>query len=154
MTGKRSVLVSMSRSRIRVCIRLLTRAKNSLREVLARSRGQRWPVEAAQHGERDPNRLAGIALGSLGPLHREVSQCFGLIPNIFLSTPDAPEIVEKLWDFAKSAYLDSPIPSLFKERLFVFLSRFCQVRYCIVRHCGFLVGYGYASGDARLLDAQ
>jgi hypothetical protein len=65
-----------------------------------------------------------------------------------MSTPDAPEIVEKLWDFAKSAYLDSPIPSLFKERLFVFLSRFCQARYCIVRHCGFLVGYGHSSGDA------
>ena len=105
-------------------------------------------IEAAQHGERDPDRLAGIALGLLGPLHREVSQRFGLVPNFFLSTPDAPEIVEKLWDFAKSAYLDSPIPALFKERLFVFLSRFCQVRYCIVRHCGFLVGYGYASGDA------
>ena len=65
-----------------------------------------------------------------------------------MSAPDAPEIVEKLWDFATSAYLDNPIPSLFKERLFVFLSRFCQVRYCIVRHCGFLVGYGHSSGDA------
>ena len=65
-----------------------------------------------------------------------------------MSAPDAPEVVEKLWDFAKSAYIESPIPSLFKERLFVFLSRFCQVRYCIVRHCGFLVGYGHSSGDA------
>lgn len=65
-----------------------------------------------------------------------------------MSAPDAPEIIEKLWDFAKSAYLDNPIPSLFKERLFVFLSRFCQVRYCIVRHCGFLAGYGHSSGDA------
>jgi hypothetical protein len=65
-----------------------------------------------------------------------------------MSAPDAPEIIEKLWDFARSAYLDNPIPSLFKERLFVFLSRFCPVRYCIVRHCGFLVGYGHSSGDA------
>jgi hypothetical protein len=48
--------------------------------------------------------------------------------NFFVSAPDAPEIVERLWDFAKSAYLDSPIPSLFEERLFVFLSRFCAVR--------------------------
>ena len=64
------------------------------------------------------------------------------------SAPAAPEILEKLWDFAKSAYLDNPIPALFKERLFVLLSRFCQVRYCIVRHCGFLVGYGHSSGDA------
>jgi hypothetical protein len=105
-------------------------------------------IEVAQRGERDPDRLAAIALANLGPFHREVTRRFGLIPNFFMSTPDAPEIVERLWDFAKSAYLDSPIPSLFKERLFVFLSRFCQARYCIVRHCGFLVGYGHSSGDA------
>ena len=105
-------------------------------------------VEAAQYGERDPDRLAAIALSILGPVHQEVSRRFGLVPNFFMSAPDAPEIVDRLWDFAKSAYLDNPIPALFKERLFVFLSRFCPVRYCIVRHCGFLVGYGYPSGDA------
>jgi hypothetical protein len=105
-------------------------------------------IEAAQRGERDPERLATIALGTLGAFHRDVTRRFGLVPNFFMSAPDAPEIVEKLWDFATSAYLDNPIPSLFKERLFVFLSRFCQVRYCVVRHCGFLVGYGHSSGDA------
>ena len=106
-------------------------------------------IEAAQRGERDPDRLAAIALGVLGPFYRNVTFRFGLIPNFFMSAPDAPEIVEELWDFAKSAYLENPIPSLFKERLFVFLSRFCQVRYCIVRHCGFLVDYGHSSGDAE-----
>jgi len=105
-------------------------------------------IEAAARGEHDPERLATIALAILGPFHRDVIRRFGLVPNFFMSAPEAPEIVEKLWDFAKSAYLDNPIPSLFKERLFVFLSRFCQVRYCIVRHCGFLVGYGHSSGDA------
>ncbi len=104
-------------------------------------------VEVAQRGELDPDKLAAIALGIMGPFHRDVSRRFGLVPNFFMSAPDAPEIVERLWDFAKSAYLESPIPALFKERLFVFLSRFCQVRYCIVRHCGFLVGYGHSSGD-------
>jgi hypothetical protein len=89
-----------------------------------------------------------MALSALGPFYRDVTWRFGLIPNFFMSTPDAPEVLEKLWDFAKAAYLDNPIPSLFKERLFVFLSRFCQVRYCIVRHCGFLIGYGHSSGDA------
>lgn len=49
--------------------------------------------------------------------------------------------------FAKSAYLDAPIPTLFKERLFVYLSRFCEVRYCITRHCGFLLGLGRSAGD-------
>jgi hypothetical protein len=42
----------------------------------------------------------------------------------------------------------SPIPTLFKERLFVYLSRFCEVRYCITRHCGFLLGLGHSAGDA------
>jgi hypothetical protein len=77
----------------------------------------------------------------------QVAKRFRLVPNFFVSAPDAPEIVERLWDFAAAAYLDNPIPTLFKERLFVFLSRFCPARYCIVRHTGFLVGYGQSAGD-------
>jgi two-component sensor histidine kinase len=60
-------------------------------------------------------------------------------------------VIRELWLFAKSAYLDTPIPTLFKERLFVYLSRFCEVRYCITRHCGFLLGLGRSAGDP---DAQ
>jgi len=78
---------------------------------------------------------------------REVAARFGLVPNFFRSAPDAPLIVRELWLFAKSAYLDNPIPTLFKERLFVYLSRFCEVRYCITRHCGFLLGLGRSAGD-------
>ncbi len=43
---------------------------------------------------------------------RQVASRFGLVPNFFVSAPDAPEIIERLWDFAKAAYLDNPIPSL------------------------------------------
>jgi two-component sensor histidine kinase len=77
----------------------------------------------------------------------EVAARFGLVPNFFRSAPDAPLIVRELWLFARSAYLDTPIPTLFKERLFVYLSRFCEVRYCITRHCGFLLGLGRSAGD-------
>jgi signal transduction histidine kinase len=76
-----------------------------------------------------------------------VSNRFGLVPNFFQSAPDAPELAQRLWDLARELYLDKPIPSLFKERLFVYLSRFCEVRYCIVRHVGFLIGLGHSSGD-------
>lgn len=69
------------------------------------------------------------------------------MPHFFSSAPDAPEIIKKLWDFGQSAYLDNPMPSVFKERLFVYLSRFCENRYCITRHCAFLVGRGHSSGD-------
>jgi hypothetical protein len=77
----------------------------------------------------------------------EVAARFGLVPNFFRSAPDAPLVIRELWLFAKSAYLDTPIPTLFKERLFVYLSRFCEVRYCITRHCGFLLGLGQSAGD-------
>src|ERR1700687_35534 len=81
----------------------------------------------------------------------EFERGFGLVPNFFRSAPDAPHVARELWAFAKSAYLDTPIPTLFKERLFVYLSRFCEVRYCVTRHCGFLLGLGRAAGDR---DAQ
>jgi PAS domain S-box-containing protein len=72
-----------------------------------------------------------------------------VLPNFFRLTPEIPEITEKLWGFAEAAYLDNPLPSLFKERLFVQLSRFCAVRYCIARHVGFLTGLGRPAGDAQ-----
>ena len=59
-----------------------------------------------------------------------------MLPNFLCSADAAPGLVEELWKFAKSAYLTA-LPSLFKERLFVHLSRFCEVRYRIVRHVGF-----------------
>jgi two-component sensor histidine kinase len=82
--------------------------------------------------------------------HQEVAGRFGLVPNFFASAKDAPELVERLWDFAKAGYLDNPIPSLFKERLFVYVSRFCEVRYCIARHCAFLLGFGHSAGDPKV----
>ena len=80
----------------------------------------------------------------------EVSARFGLLPNFFRSAQAAPELLEQLWGFAKAGYLDNPMPSIFKERLFVWLSRYCPMRYCIVRHVGFLLGEGHgcAAGDA------
>jgi PAS domain S-box-containing protein len=83
-------------------------------------------------------------------LQNRVAKRFGVLPNFFRLAPETPEITEKLWGFAKAAYLDNPLPSVFKERLFVHLSRFCAVRYCIARHVGFLVGLGRPAGDANV----
>jgi PAS domain-containing protein len=82
--------------------------------------------------------------------HEEVAERFGVLPNFFCSAKAAPGLIEQLWGFAKSAYLDNPLPSLFKERLFVHLSRFSVARYCIVRHAGFLIGHGRPAGDASV----
>jgi PAS domain S-box-containing protein len=83
-------------------------------------------------------------------LSARVEGRFGVLPNFFCLAPETPEITERLWGFAQAAYLDNPMPSVFKERLFVYLSRFCAVRYCIARHVGFLVGLGRPAGDAAI----
>jgi len=77
----------------------------------------------------------------------EVAERFGVLPNFFCTASSAPGLMEKMWGFAKSGYLDNPLPALFKERLFVHLSRFCATRYCMVRHVGFLIGEGRPAGD-------
>src|ERR1044071_1040654 len=81
-------------------------------------------------------------------LQKQVEKRFAVLPNFFRLAAETPEITEKLWEFAQAAYLDNPLPSIFKERLFVHLSRFCAVRYCIARHVGFLVGLRRPAGDA------
>jgi hypothetical protein len=85
------------------------------------------------------------------PLENEVTNRFGVLPNFFRLAPSDPTISANLWSFAQFAYLDNPLPSLFKERLFVYLSRFCEVRYCLARHVGFLAGLGYPAGDPSCL---
>jgi PAS domain S-box-containing protein len=87
-------------------------------------------------------------------LLRRVNERFGVLPNFFRLSPETPEITEKLWGFAQAAYLDNPLPSGFKERLFVHLSRFCAVRYCIARHTGFLIGLGRPAGDKHAQTAS
>jgi hypothetical protein len=86
-----------------------------------------------------------------GPLYDDVRERFGVLPNFFRLASSDPAITRNLWGFAQFAYLDNPMPSLFKERLFVYLSRFCEIRYCIARHVGFLVGLGRPAGDAACL---
>jgi hypothetical protein len=88
---------------------------------------------------------------SLNSFHVDVTRRFGVLPNFFCTAPTAPGLIEELWKFAKAAYLDNPFPPLFKERLFVHLSRFCEVRYCIVRHVGFLIGRGHPAGSAAAI---
>jgi PAS domain S-box-containing protein len=79
----------------------------------------------------------------------ECEYYFGVTPNFFHSACAAPGLIEELWALFKSAYIGSPLPSLFKERLSVHLARFCEVRYCIVRHVGFLIGEGRPAGDPK-----
>lgn len=76
-----------------------------------------------------------------------IEERLGLCPSFFRLAAETPAIAWRLWWQAEGAYLDSPMPSLFKERLFTYLSRFCSVPYCVTRHSAFLVGRGRPAGD-------
>nr|WP_041756582.1 sensor histidine kinase [Bradyrhizobium sp. ORS 278] len=82
-----------------------------------------------------------------GTFEREIVQRLGLMPNLFRPPPAAPEATRQLWQLATCAYLDAPLPALFKERLAVHLSRLACSAYCLARHFGFLIGLGRPAGD-------
>ncbi|MBD1933925.1 MULTISPECIES: PAS domain-containing sensor histidine kinase [Cyanophyceae] len=64
----------------------------------------------------------------------EIEGKFGFFPPFFEPALDTPQILENLWQQTLSAYVNNPLPSLFKEKLFAYLSRYCSVPYCIVCH--------------------
>ncbi|HEY7895367.1 MAG TPA: HAMP domain-containing sensor histidine kinase [Gemmatimonadaceae bacterium] len=75
-----------------------------------------------------------------------ISGRFGLVPSFFMMARDEPPIVDAMFGMVEFTYFDSPLPTLFKERLFTYVSRFCAVPYCMARHCAFLVGCGNVAG--------
>lgn len=80
-------------------------------------------------------------------MQREILDRFGFIPNMFATPGLSGPVREGFWQFAKASYLDLPLPSLLKERLCVVLARDRGCRYGLVRHVGFLLGYGHPAGD-------
>jgi PAS domain S-box-containing protein len=85
---------------------------------------------------------------SINQLWDEIEARFGICPSFFKLAQNEPPIARNLFKQAEFAYLDNPIPAHFKEQLFTWLSRFCEVRYCVARHCAFLLGHGRVAGDA------
>ena len=92
----------------------------------------------------DPNT---VSASPTTLLENRIAARMGSRPNFFRLGAADPTIATNLWAFAQFGYMDNPLPPLFKERLFVYLSRFCEIRYCIARHLGFLIGLGHPAGD-------
>lgn len=64
----------------------------------------------------------------------EIEGKFGFVPPFYGPAAQSPQVLENLCQQTMNAYLNNPLPSLFKEKLFAYLSRFCPVPYCIVCH--------------------
>lgn len=97
------------------------------------------------------NRWSGEPSGTwlaVDACRREAGMCFGVIPNLFNPAWSAPGAMAALWAYARTAYINNPLPAITKERIFVYLSRMAPAPYSLARHTGFLAGRGKPAGNA------
>ena len=64
----------------------------------------------------------------------EIISRFGFFPPFFAPALETPQILENLWQQTLSAYVENPIPALFKEKIAAIVARSCSVPYCLVCH--------------------
>ncbi|HEY9623771.1 MAG TPA: PAS domain-containing protein [Crinalium sp.] len=80
-------------------------------------------------------------------IQEEIQAKLGFIPPFFGPSLKNAEILENLWHQTLLAYLDNPLPALFKEKLSAYLSRFCVVPYCMICHSCSLHTLGMQAAD-------
>jgi two-component system cell cycle sensor histidine kinase/response regulator CckA len=72
----------------------------------------------------------------------EIQEKLGFIPPFFDPAMQDPLVLENFWQQTLQAYINNPLPALFKEKLSAYLSRFCAVPYCMICHSCSLYGLG------------
>ncbi|MFN6583745.1 MAG: GAF domain-containing protein [Aulosira sp. ZfuVER01] len=77
----------------------------------------------------------------------EIKAKFGFVPPFFEPAEQTPQVLENLWQQTLSAYVNNPLPALFKEKLSAYLSRFCAVPYCMICHSCTLRPLGMSAGE-------
>jgi hypothetical protein len=81
------------------------------------------------------DKIPAIISGrSTEQIKAEIETKFGFIPPFFEPAEKTPEVLENLWQQTLVAYVNNPLPALFKEKLSAYLSRFCPVPYCMICH--------------------
>jgi two-component system, cell cycle sensor histidine kinase and response regulator CckA len=84
----------------------------------------------------------------------EIELKLGFVPPFFAPAEQTPQVLENLWQQTLIAYLNNPLPTLFKEKLSAYLSRFCAVPYCMICHSCSLRPLGMKASEVlELLEA-
>lgn len=65
---------------------------------------------------------------------KEIESRLLFLPPFFSPAIENPAVLDNLWRQTKSAYLDNPLPALFKEKLAALLGRYCEIPYCLMCH--------------------
>lgn len=67
-------------------------------------------------------------------IQAEIEDKFGFFPSFFSPALQNAKVLENLWQQTLSAYINNPLPALFKEKLSAYLSRYCEYPYCMICH--------------------
>jgi hypothetical protein len=87
-------------------------------------------------------------------IEAEIEAKFGFVPPFFKPAEQNPRVLENLWQQTLIAYVNNPLPALFKEKLSAYLSRFCSVPYCMICHSCTLHPLGMSAQEVlELLEA-
>jgi len=98
--------------------------------------------------------VAGPRARTAADLREEIEKQFGFFPPFFIPALDVPPVLQTLWQATLAGYVDNPLPAVFKEKLFAYLSRYCRVPYCIVCHSCALRPLGMRAAEVlKLLEA-
>lgn len=84
----------------------------------------------------------------------EIQERFGFVPPFFEPAQENPQVLEHLWQQTVSAYAGNPLLPLFKEKLSAYLSRYCDIPYCMICHSCSLHQLGMNAQEVlKLLEA-
>lgn len=90
--------------------------------------------------------------GSTDSVRVAIEARLGECPSFFDIATDSRAVMSRLWRRMVEAVLDSPIPNSFTERAFAYLSRFCDVPYCLAWRTASLLAYVEAPDIVALLE--
>ncbi len=84
----------------------------------------------------------------------EIEERLGFVPPFFSPATQTPQVMENLWQQTINAYVDNPLPILFKEKLSAYLSRYCPVPYGMICHSCSLYHLGMKAQEVlKLLES-
>jgi signal transduction histidine kinase len=77
----------------------------------------------------------------------EIESQLGFFPPWFVPALSNPNLLDNLWQQTLSGYINNPLPSLFKEKVFAYVSQFCSVSYFLICHSCVLRSLGITAKE-------
>jgi PAS domain S-box-containing protein len=78
---------------------------------------------------------------------KEIEKKIGFFPSFLAPAIATPQVLDSLWQQTLSAYINNPLPSLFKEKVFAYLSQYCSVPYFLICHSCVLRSLGMTAKE-------